>query len=197
MLPDAITLPTLECERLRLRWLTPDDVPALFAVFGDPEVCRYWSRPAMLDVAEAADLRDQIVSLFTQRTLFQWGIALRESDEVIGTCTLAGLDEQHHRASVGYALARAHWGRGYAGEALPRLVRFAFDELDLQRLEADVDPRNLASIRALERAGFAREGYQRERYHVNGEVQDTVLFGLLRREWRGERADRPFSTPQA
>ncbi|HEX8395070.1 MAG TPA: GNAT family N-acetyltransferase [Longimicrobium sp.] len=189
MLRDAITLPTIACERLHLRWLTPDDVPALFTVFGDPEVCRYWSSPAMPALEDAAALRDQIVSLFAQRALFQWGVALRETDEVIGTCTLAGLDNAHRRASVGYALARAHWGRGYAGEVLARLVRFAFDDLDLHRLEADADPRNLASLRALERVGFVREGYQRERYHHMGEIQDTVLFGLLRREWRESRPD--------
>lgn len=70
-------------------------------------------------------------------------------------------------------------------EALPALVSFAFETLGLHRLEADVDPRNAPSIRALERAGFAREGHQRERYLLNGEAQDALLYGLLRRDWVG------------
>jgi RimJ/RimL family protein N-acetyltransferase len=69
------------------------------------------------------------------------------------------------------------------GEALTLLFAFAFGELRLRRLEADVDPRNAASIRSLERLGFRREGYLRERWCVNGEIQDALFYGLLRREW--------------
>ena len=187
MLPDADHLPTIDTERLRLRWLVPDDVPALFAVFGDPVVCRYWSRPALPDLAAAAALREEIVECFAARSLFQWGIAERATDRVVGTCTLASLSAEHRRAEVGFALARAAWGRGYLAEALPALLAFAFDALALHRVEADVDPRNAPSIRALEREGFRREGLQRERYHIGGEVQDAMLFGLLRREWEAAR----------
>lgn len=183
MLPGAYCLPTIPTERLRLRWLTSADVPALVAVFGDPEVCRFWSRPALQDLAAAEALYDEIVSCFAARTLFQWGIAERGTNAVVGTCTLAALSAEHRRAEVGFALARAAWGRGYIAEALPALLRFAFETLDLHRLEADVDPRNERSIRALERVGFEREGYLRERYNVNGELQDAVLYGLLRHDW--------------
>ena len=69
------------------------------------------------------------------------------------------------------------------GEALPVLVNHAFGSLDLRRLEADVDPRNERSIRVLDRLGFQREGFQRQRYLINGEVQDAVIYGLLNSEW--------------
>lgn len=184
MLPATDSLPTISTDRLCLRWLTPADAPALLAVFGDPEVCRYWSRPVLTDLNAARALQEEIVRRFEQRTLFQWGIAERATDTVVGTCTLASLSEEHRRAEVGFALARAVWGRGYMAEVLPALIEFAFTTLDLRRLEADVDPRNGRSIRALEQAGFQREGYQRERHVLNDEVQDAVLYGLLRREWR-------------
>jgi RimJ/RimL family protein N-acetyltransferase len=183
MLRGADCLPTISTERLRLRWLTTDDVPALAAIFGDPEVCRFWSSPALSDIAAAEALHSEIVRGFAARSLFQWGIAERGTNAVIGTCTLASLSSEHRRAEVGFALARAKWGRGYISEALPALLDFAFGTLDLHRLEADVDPRNERSIRVLERLGFEREGYLRERYHVNGELQDAVLYGLLRRDW--------------
>lgn len=178
-------LPTIATPRLRLRWLTAADVPALFAVFGDAEACRYLSRPPLRDLAGAAELLAEIEGCFAAGSLLQWGIALRETDEVIGTFTLAAITHEHRRAEVGYAIARAHWGRGYIGEVLPAMVCHAFGALDLHRLEADVDPRNGASIRALERIGFRREGHLWERYHVNGEAQDALLYGLLRREWAG------------
>src|SRR5688500_12681801 len=97
MLTDADTLPTISTERLRLRSLTPRDVPALAAIFGDSEVCRFWSHAALTD-AGAQALYDHIVRCFAARSLFQWGIAERESDAVVGTCTLAALSSDHRRA---------------------------------------------------------------------------------------------------
>ena len=187
MLPGADHLPTIPTERLRLRALTPADVPALFGVFGDPAVCRYWSRPALPDFAAAAALHDEIAQSFAARTLFQWGLAERDTDTVVGTCTLAALSPEHRRAELGFALAQAAWGQGYMAEALPALVTYAFESLGLHRVEADVDPRNARSIRALERVGFTREGHQRERYYLQGEWQDAVLYGLLQRDWVARR----------
>lgn len=69
-------------------------------------------------------------------------------------------------------------------EALQALFNYAFGVLDKHRIEADVDPRNTASIRTLERLGFQREGYLRERWHVNGEIQDALFYGLLRPNWQ-------------
>ena len=183
-----MALPTLETARLTIRSLGAEDVPALFAIFGDAQVCRYWSRPPLVDLAAASGLQQEIARHFEQRTLFQWGIAERETNVVVGTCTLAALSMEHRRAEVGYALARAVWGRGYLTEVLPALLDHAFGELALRRIEADVDPRNAPSIRLLERMGFQREGYLRERYLLGGEVQDAVIFGLLADEWRSRSA---------
>jgi RimJ/RimL family protein N-acetyltransferase len=184
MLIDATILPTLETPRLRLRWMTEADVPALFELFSHPEVTRYWSWPAYTEVAQAEKLLRNIHQCFAERSLFQWGFARREDNRVVGTCTLAELSGQHRRASLGYALNRAYWGHGYGREAVSRVVEFGFTALELHRLEADVDPRNAGSIKVLEAVGFQREGYQRERYFLNGEKQDAVLYGLLRPEWR-------------
>lgn len=190
MLTDATTLPTLETPRLRLRWMTEADVPALYELFSHPEVTRYWSWSAYTEVAQAEKLLRNIHEHFAERSLFQWGFARREDDRVVGTCTLAELSEQHGRASLGYALNRAYWGHGYGQEAVSRVVEFGFTALALHRLEADVDPRNTSSIRVLEGLGFQREGFQRERYFIDGERQDAVLYGLLRSEWRASPSSR-------
>jgi [ribosomal protein S5]-alanine N-acetyltransferase len=188
LFPAATTLPTLLTERLAIRWLEPADAPALYAVLGDPVVMRYWSTPPLASEQDARDFIAGIHKRFAARDLFQWGIACRDDDRVIGTCTLYRVSLEHRRGEIGYALGAAHWGRGYAAEALSALVAFAFDSLDLHRLEADVDPRNERSLRLLEGMGFVREGLLRERYHVNGEVQDTCMLGLLAPEW-AERAE--------
>ena len=182
-LSGAEQLPTLSTPRLRLRAVGPEDVGALFAIFGDPDVCRYWSRPPLVSEDEAAALQREIAEHFSRRTLFQWAVVEQMSDTVVGTGTLAALSAEHRRAEIGFALRRASWGRGYLREVLPALLTFAFEGLGLHRVEADVDPRNARSIRVLEREGFRREGYLRERYYMGGEVQDALLYGLLRREW--------------
>jgi len=186
-LAGATQLPTLDTGPFALRMIVPDDAEDLFAIFGDPEVMRYWSTPALEDLEVARDLAREIQHCFDSRSLFQWGLVRPEDDRVIGTGTLSNLDVQNRRAEMGYALARAEWGRGVMSRVLPVLVRFGFETLDLHRIEADVDPRNPASIRLLERLGFKQEGCRRESYILNGEIQDAVLYGLLKREFEPER----------
>lgn len=186
--PFAGDMPVLDAPRVRLRALRDADIPALFDVFGDPETMRYWSWPALPALDDAARLLQRIHDGFRARTFLQWGIADRQTDTVIGTCTLFRLDLDHRRAEIGFALARTTWGRGLASEAVRAVLRFAFDELGLHRVEADADPRNARSLALLERLGFRREGLLRERYHVAGEIQDAVLLGLLAPEWRARLA---------
>lgn len=172
-------LPTLEAPRLNLRWLSTEDAPALFDLFSHPDVARYWSRPAMTERAQAEALVRSIQQHFTQGDLFQWGLTLANASRVIGTCTLASIDRSNRRAELGFALHPDHWGQGLMKEALQVLIDHAFGALNMHRLEADIDPRNTASLRLCERLGFTREGYLRERWIVAGEWCDTVLYGLL------------------
>lgn len=181
------TLPTITADRISLRWLTERDVGSLFSIFSDPEVMRYWSSTPFANTDAARKLLAHIHDGFSRRALFQWGIARRTDDLVIGTCTLFHTDLDNRRAEIGYALRRDHWGHGYMREALTALLDFAFNTLNLHRVEADVDPRNDSSVRTLERLGFRKEGYLRERWLVGGGIQDSLFYGLLQRDWRHER----------
>jgi RimJ/RimL family protein N-acetyltransferase len=176
-------VPAIIANRVLLRPITEGDLDSLFDIFSDPEVMRYWSSPPLEDREAARKLLCDIQDKFQRKLYFQWGIARRTDNTLIGTSTLFHIESNNHRAEIGYALGRPHWGKGYIQEALTALIGYAFSELNLQRIEADVDPRNGPSIRTLERLGFQREGYLRERWKVNGEVQDALFYGLLRREW--------------
>jgi [ribosomal protein S5]-alanine N-acetyltransferase len=175
-------LPVIEASRIRLRWITEADVAAVYSIFSDPEVMRYWSTLPLADEQAAREFVNTAHDLFKSRTLMKWGVARRVDDLLIGTISLIHLDLTHKRTEVGYALGRAHWGNGYIQEALSALFDYLFNELGLHRIEADVDPRNGPSIRTLERLGFQREGYLRERWHVGGEIEDALFYGLLRRD---------------
>lgn len=176
-------MPRLEGERLVLREMREPDAESVFKIFGDPDVILYWSSPAQKLVSEARELILDARKQFESRKLIEWGVALRDTDEVIGTCTLLNIDLRHRRAEIGYALAREHWRKGYATEALDLALAFAFGPMDLHRLEADVHPENIGSFRLLEKQGFKREGYLRERWHHLGRIEDGVFLGLLRPEW--------------
>lgn len=186
---DGDRLPTLAAPRVALRSLTQADAGALFGIFSNPTVMRYWSTLPMSDIAQAKKLIADIHEGFSARRFFQWGVVRLEDDRIIGTCTLFAINEAQGRAEVGYALGHEFWGRGYMNEALTALVDYAFGTLRMRRLEADVDPRNAGSMQALERLGFWREGLLRERWKVNGELQDSVVLGLLSHEWRSGPAE--------
>lgn len=73
-------------------------------------------------------------------------------------------------------------------EALTALINFGFEELDLNRIEADIDPRNEASLRSVERLGFIHEGHLRARWIVDAEISDSSIYGLLRRDWFAKKS---------
>ena len=81
-------------------------------------------------------------------------------------------------------MAQHAWGKAFMDEALRALLNYGFTELKLNRVEADVDTRNEASKKTLERLGFSMEGYLRERWIVGDEISDSALYGLLHRDWR-------------
>jgi RimJ/RimL family protein N-acetyltransferase len=128
------------------------------------------------------------MGFFTARSALRWSITRPVDDRMLGHVALFNFSEQSGRADIGYGLSRAHWGQGHMHEALTAVVDFAFGPLSLRRLEADIDPRNQASLRALERLGFSREGLLRERWLVGDELSDTAFLGLLAREWQLRRA---------
>ena len=181
---DWTNLPTINTRRLSLRPIRTEDVDDFYAVYSDPEVMRYWSTPPLPDREAASKLISEIHEGFERHELLKWGITLRATDKLIGSVTIFHPDFTHRRTEIGYALGRAHWRKGYMLETLNAVLQYAFTELNLHRIEADVDPRNEASVRTLERLGFQREGYLRERWHVNGEIQDALFYGLLKPDWQ-------------
>lgn len=178
---------TISTTRLILRKTQPSDAAALFAIHADPEVMRYFSEPAWTDSERAIAKIAEDAAAFEKEDYFRFAIELRETGEYLGSCTLFALHQQNRRAEIGYVLGRQHWGHGYMQEALDALLEYAFIELDLNRLEADIDPLNKGSASALERQGFKQEGFLPERWIVGGLVSDSALYGLLRREWQARR----------
>ena len=180
----------LATPRLRLRALEDSDAEALFAVSGDPQVTRFLARPAWTSVEQAREKIARDREAMRQGDYVQLGIERVEDGRVLGDCCLFKFVAGQRRAEIGYSLRRDAWGHGYAHEATGALIAWGFGEAGLHRLEADIDPRNTASARVLERHGFQREGLLRERWIVAGELCDSAIYGLLATEWHAGRAPR-------
>lgn len=174
----------LRCERLILRPLRGSDAADLFAIFSDARVTRYLSKPPWTDIGSAHERIARDIESMSAGKYACFGIEEASGGRLIGECSLFNLVPQCRRAELGYTLAYEAWGKGYINEALVALLEFGFAQLDLNRVEADIDPRNLASAKTLERLGFAKEGHLRERWIVDGEVSDSWLYGLLVADWQ-------------
>jgi ribosomal-protein-alanine N-acetyltransferase len=174
--------PLLDGARLRLRAFRRSDIEPLYGIYSDPKVMRYWSYPPWTERSQADVYLSRALAEPNDDGMLAWAIARLGDDGLIGTVALYQIDASQGRAEVGYALGAVHWGHGYAQEAIRLALVYAFEVLRLRRIEADVDPRNVASCRLLERLGFVREGLLRERWMVAGELQDSAIHGLLREE---------------
>jgi len=174
----------LHTPRLVLRPLGPADAEPLFGIFSDPRVMRYWSTPPWASLADAQALVARDLAAMAAGDYLRLGLQRRSDDRLVGNCTLFEISSGCRRAEVGYGLAADAWGQGLMHEALTALLTHGFGPMELNRVEADIDPRNRASARALERLGFQCEGRLRERWIVAGEVSDSDLYGLLARDWR-------------
>jgi RimJ/RimL family protein N-acetyltransferase len=180
----SLPTPTLLTARLRLRPFDDPDANALFALHTNARVLRYWDSPPWNERRRA----EQFIA--TRRQIAKEGTGARLAvDRVydgafIGWCSVTRWNPDFRSASMGYCFDDAAWGHGYATEAAMELLRWAFDTLEVNRVQAETDTRNAASARVLEKLGFVREGTLREDCVVNGEVSDSWVYGLLRREWR-------------
>lgn len=188
--PFADGLPTIEGPRVRLRALRSTDRAEVYALYCDKDAVRYGFSPKMDTLEDADVLIERTRALAAAREVFHWGAALVDTDAIVGHATLFHMEREHRRAEVGYSIRRDAWNTGLGTATVAVLVEFAFGRLDLRRLEADVDPRNTGSLRLVEKLGFVREGYMRERWELQGEIQDAIYFGLLRREWEARRASK-------
>lgn len=170
---------TLNTPRLVLRPLRQEDAQSFFAIWSDPDAMRYFSFPAMTRLEQAEDRIARLLKASSEGINFVCAVELSATGEVLGNCDLFNADEQCRRAEIGFSLQSNRWGSGYMTEAASALIEHAFGTLNLRRIEADIDPRNSASARLLERLGFVREGLLRERWVVGDEVSDSALYGLL------------------
>ena len=176
--------PTLHTARLLMRPFTEADTDAIFTLHSNPVVLRYWDRPPWKQRAQA----ERFIAICPQMEQEGSGARLaieRAADGVfIGTINLFNWNPDYRSIKLGYCLDIGAWGQGFATEAARALLEWGFGTLDLNRVQAETDTRNTASHNVLEKLMFVHEGTLREDCIVDGEVSDSRVYGLLRRDWK-------------
>lgn len=181
--------PVLETPRLVLRRIGPDDEEALFRIHSDPRTFRYFGRPGDTTREAVRERFGRSEAALLAGEGIRWAFTRKiPGNPVVGTGGLWRWNKPHFHAEVGYEIDPEHWGQGLMPEALRAICQFGFDVMGLHRVVANIDPKNKASARALEKTGFLLEGTQREDWYHDGQFTDTGVYGLLRRDFEVLRA---------
>lgn len=176
--------PVLESERLMYREVTPEDIEDIFKIYSDPEVAKYdWYKP-IATKDDALSIINRYRREFQDKEEITWGVERKSDNKIIGYCCLGTFSDDSIRSEIGYGFNRNAWNKGYATEAIKVLVKFGFESMRFNRIEATVTLGNDASVKALKKANFLQEGIVRERTIMKGKFEDDVILAILRKDYR-------------
>jgi ribosomal-protein-alanine N-acetyltransferase len=181
---------TIETPRLLLREITPNDVSGIFSLYSDYNVLRYTDNELHTNLTDSELFINDIQHNFNTEHAICWGITLKPNTEIIGTIRLYHIDRKHCFVSIGNLLAPGYWNRGIMTEAQYHIVEFAFNHLNMHRLEAQVFVGNTASIRTFNKLNFTNEGILRENFLIEGIFENSYLFSILKNEFVRQTAER-------
>jgi RimJ/RimL family protein N-acetyltransferase len=172
-------------KRLILREFKGDDWPDVLAYQSDPLYLRYYEWTERTPEAVQEFVRMFLAHQQAQpRTKFQLAVTLKQSNQLIGNCGIRMEAVDATEADLGYELAPAYWGNGYATEAARAIVEFGFTELRVHRIWSECVADNVGSTGVLRKVGMQLEGRLRDKQYYKGRWWDTLLFAILEDEWR-------------
>ena len=185
--------PQMETEHLILRALRMRDAHDLYAYASDPEVSRYVLWNTHTSLRDSCRQLRGAIRQYRYGEPCSWGIVSKSNNLLIGTIGFMWLNPEARSAEIGYSLSREYWNRGLMTEALSRMIEFSFEELRLNRLEAQYVPQNPASGRVMLKCGLQQEGLLRRRVRLKGCYTDVILCSILQDEYltmKNKRRDR-------
>ncbi|MCM3783451.1 GNAT family N-acetyltransferase [Neobacillus mesonae] len=180
---DTMSFPVIETDRLLLRAMDHSDAEALFDYFSKDEVTMYYDLESFTQLEQAEGLIQNWNNRYERQEAIRWGITLKSSDLVIGTCGYHNLKKKHLKAEIGYELHPSYWGEGIMNEAVSAILAFGFKQMGFNRIEALVHCENVNSKRFLEKSSFLQEGILREALMKNKTAAAAALYSLLKREF--------------
>lgn len=175
-----ILITELRTERLVLKKMEVSDSSSLFKIWSDSEVTRFMNIYSLTDESQAIEIIEMLDGLYQEDKAIRYSIIQSESNQIIGSCGYNSLDFENLKAEIGYDLGKEYWGNGFASEAIPALLDYAFNTLNLNRIEAKVEPENSNSIRLLEKLHFQFEGTLRKSEKSKDTFIDLNMYSKLK-----------------
>ena len=177
-----VNMPNLRTQRLLLRRLTMQDAQDIFDYSSDPQVAKHVLWDAHQSIAESKNYLRYMLRKYRLGEPSSWGIELIEEKRIIGTIGFMWHSAENNSAEVGYSLSRAYWNRGIMTEALSAVIRYGFDRLGFNRIEAQHETENPASGAVMRKVGMRHEGTLRGRLYNKGRYVDVDLYSILRKD---------------
>ncbi len=175
-----VEFPVLNTERLVLRKIDEvKDLVDFFTIRSNPETMRHIPRPVAKDPSEVLSLIKEGNDAYERGDMLSLAMALKDSNKFIGVVGFYRVDWDNHRTEIGYILNHEYSGKGYMHEACSALVKFAFEEVGFHSLEAVIEAENSNSIKLIEKLGFTREAYFKEKGFSNNKYIDLTVYSLL------------------
>jgi ribosomal-protein-alanine N-acetyltransferase len=182
----------LEAERLILRRFVETDAEDMFSNWcSDPEVTKFLAWQPHGDISVTREFMKTRLEGYARDDFYSWVIELKATGQVIGTIAVGRHNDAPRSATMGYAMGRAWWNRGYMTEALRGVIKFFFEEVGMNRVEAWHDPRNPGSGRVMQKAGMVYEGTLRQAGTNNQGVCDEACYAILASEYKQNRKGNP------
>lgn len=174
----------LETARLVLRRLRREDVQDYYDRLGSSQaVTRYMLWNPHRDICDSEASIRKALDRYAAGRCYRWAIAQKEDDRLIGVFELLRFDEAAGTCSFAYMLAESWWGRGYGTEVMREAFRFAFEEMEVQKIIVDHMTENAASGAVMRKAGMRHVGSTPGAYEKNGVRYDAENYELTREEW--------------
>lgn len=169
----------METERLRLRALQLGDVYEYYErLFGDADVSQYMLFDPHQTIMESLESVQRKLKRYEEENFYCWAVERKEEAGLIGLIELLRFDEQTETCSFVYMLGCDYWNQGYGTEMLKAVIRFAFAELEVERILVDHMSKNVASGRVMEKAGMKHIGTEAGKYEKLGVLQDAELYEI-------------------
>ncbi|MFE3576800.1 GNAT family N-acetyltransferase [Lysinibacillus sp. NPDC059133] len=176
--------PVLATERFILRKAQESDCFDLLELYSDESVVKYIPLDPFNSVEDSKNEMSWYEKIFEDQSGLRWLIEEPTTKKVIGTCGFLNYEKAHNRIEIGYDLIPSYWRKGIMKETLSSIIDFAFTEMNINKIEAKVDPENESSIRLLEKLNFYQEGMLREHEFEKGKYVDLVILSILKREYK-------------
>lgn len=174
----------LETNRLLLRRVSPEDVNEVLELRGNPATMKYIPRQLTTSIEEAMAHINMINDKIEKNEGINWAITIKGNPKFIGIIGHYRIQPENHRCEIGYMILPEYNGKGIVTEAIKAVLDYGFEDLKMHSIEAVIDPENIASERILLKNGFVKEAHILENELWNGKFWDTVIYSLLKRNFK-------------